>query len=230
MRLRMTRTQSGSSQSRVPCDTHSATTPRLGRCGTVDTRRLFLGLLGHHRKLSRGMVLPFVLDERWLMFIQYLLPTILFVIAALAGVYWPRIVGTIHVAGAIAAAWFFHCSFAVVVLIALPLALTGVAYAFGRPSPRRWAVRVIFTIPLTTLVAFGAYPAYRVSHRHDDGDRSARRDHAERCRSDLGAGGARLARQRSHVVRGGAAMPISAPGRPRARRHAAEHLATADGG
>ncbi len=110
-----------------------------------------------------------------LMFIQYLLPAILFIIAALAGIYWPQIGGAIHVTGAIAAAWYFHRASAVVLLIAVPLALIGIAYAFGRPSPRRWAVRVILAIPLITIVGFGAYPAYRVSRRHDDGNRSARR-------------------------------------------------------
>jgi hypothetical protein len=110
-----------------------------------------------------------------MMLIQYLLPAILFVAAALTGIYWPRIGGAIHIIGAIAAAWYFHRSFAVVFLIAVPLALIGVAYAFGRPSPRQWAVRVIVAIPLVTIVGFGVYPAYRLSRRHDDGDRSARR-------------------------------------------------------
>jgi hypothetical protein len=110
-----------------------------------------------------------------LMLIQYLLPAILFVAAALTGIYWPRMGGAIHLGGAIAAAWFFHRSSAVVLLIAVPLALLGIAYAFGCPTPRQWAVGALTAIPLITIVAFGVYPAYRVSRRHDDGDRSARR-------------------------------------------------------
>jgi hypothetical protein len=110
-----------------------------------------------------------------LMFIQYLLPAILFAGAALVGIYLPRVGGAIHIGGAIAAAWFFHRASAVVPLIVIPLLLIGAAYAFGRPQPRRWAARVAIGIPLMTLVVFGAQPAYRVSRRVDDGDRSARR-------------------------------------------------------
>jgi hypothetical protein len=118
-----------------------------------------------------------------LMFVQYLLPAILFMASALAGIYWPRLGGAIHLAAAAAAAWFLRGASAVVLLIVGPLVLIGLAYAFGRPLPRRWAASVIVAIPLITIVAFGAEPLYRVSHRLDDGDRSARR--VTRNRVDL---------------------------------------------
>jgi len=110
-----------------------------------------------------------------LMLIQYLLPAILFVVAALAGIYWPRAGGALHLTAAIAAVWFFHRASAVVLLIVLPLLLIGIGYAFGRPAPRQWATRIVVTIPLLIALALGAEPMYRVSRRHDDGDRSARR-------------------------------------------------------
>jgi hypothetical protein len=91
-----------------------------------------------------------------LMFIQYLLPAILFVAAALAGIYWPRVGAAVHFAAAIATAWFFHRTPAVVLFIATPLVLIGIAYAFGRPAPRRWAARFAIGLPLITIVAFGA--------------------------------------------------------------------------
>src|ERR1041384_3630472 len=56
-----------------------------------------------------------------------------------------------------------------------PLLFMGVAYWFGRPDPRRWAVSVLLVLPLITLLVCGAEPAYRVSGRLNDGNRSARR-------------------------------------------------------
>jgi hypothetical protein len=51
----------------------------------------------------------------------------------------------------------------------------GVCYWFGRPRPSQRAVAVVAGLPLLTLLVCGAEPAYRVSGRLDDGDRSARR-------------------------------------------------------
>lgn len=111
-----------------------------------------------------------------LMAVQYLSPMIVFACAGLAGVRWPRAGGVLHIAAAIGAVWFFRGASAKVIypVLAGPLVLMGVAYWFGRPAPRRWAVAVIVGFPLVTLVAFGAEPAYRVSRRFDDGVLTAR--------------------------------------------------------
>src|SRR6185503_11339133 len=54
------------------------------------------------------------------------------------------------------------------------LALAG-AYAYGRPTPRRWAVRLLVAVPLVTALGSGAYPAWRVATRPDDVDAAMRR-------------------------------------------------------
>jgi hypothetical protein len=112
-----------------------------------------------------------------LMLVQYLLPMLLFVGAALAAIRWPRIGGVAHVTAGLVAAWFFRGASPTVIypFIVGPLAVMGVCYWFGHPHPRRWAVAGVVALPLLTFLVCGAEPAYRVARRLDDGDRSARR-------------------------------------------------------
>ncbi len=49
-----------------------------------------------------------------------------------------------------------------------------VCWWFGRPVPRRWALRASWALPLAVALAFGAGPGWRVAHRVDDGDRGER--------------------------------------------------------
>lgn len=108
---------------------------------------------------------------------MYLLFTNLFVATGLIGLYWPRLGGSLHILAGLWALWFFQAASPLLVLPFMfgPLIATGVAYWFGRPSPRRLAAGVLCGVPLLTMLAFGVEPAWRVAHRVDDGDRRARR-------------------------------------------------------
>ncbi|MCI0333476.1 MAG: DUF1566 domain-containing protein [Planctomycetes bacterium] len=112
-----------------------------------------------------------------MMLVQYLLPMILFVAAALAAIRWPRVRGGIHVVAALAAIWFFSGASPAVLYpyIVGPLVCMGIAYWLGPAQPRRWAVAMVVGLPFITLLVCGVEPAYRVSGRLDDGDRSTRR-------------------------------------------------------
>jgi hypothetical protein len=111
-----------------------------------------------------------------LMLVQYLLPMLLFVAAALVAVRWPRIGGGLHIGAAVAAAWFFRGESPIVIFpfIVSPLAFMGILYWFGTVQPLRRAVVLIAGLPLIVLLICGAEPAYRVAGRLDDGDLSAR--------------------------------------------------------
>jgi hypothetical protein len=115
--------------------------------------------------------------QNLVMVAHYLLMMTIFVVAALVGIRWPAVGGGLHLAAALAAGWFFRAA-AVALLypfIVGPLVVMATGYWLGRPQPRRWAVAILVGLPLLTIIVFGAEPAYRVSRRVDDGDRSARR-------------------------------------------------------
>jgi hypothetical protein len=108
---------------------------------------------------------------------HYLIMTAVFVTAALIGIRWPAMGGGLHVAAALVAVWFFRAAAAVMLypFIVGPLVVMAAGYWLGRPHPRRRAAAVVSGLPLLTVIVIGAEPAYRVSQRFDDGDRSARR-------------------------------------------------------
>ena len=137
----------------------------------------FWAFWGIIENFHEGWYLPSLWLNLGLMLVQYLLPMILFVGAALVALRWPRIGAGLHTAAAVGVAWFLRSASPTVVypFIVGPLVFMGVTYWFGRPRPRRWAVAAVVTLPLMTLLICGAEPAYRVSGRLDDGDRSARR-------------------------------------------------------
>jgi hypothetical protein len=112
-----------------------------------------------------------------LMMVQYLFCTALFVGGAVVAIRCPRIGGGLHIAAALGAAWRFRGVSSVVLYVSIvgPLAALGLAYWFGRPQPRRWAVAVVVAFSLLTMMVCGAEPAYRVWGRWDDGNRSARK-------------------------------------------------------
>jgi TRAP-type C4-dicarboxylate transport system permease small subunit len=122
----------------------------------------------YHRSLGANLAM---------MVAQYMLPMLLFTGAAAVAIRWPAAGAALHVAAALWAAWFFRGAAPLVVypFVAGPPALLAVAYGLGRPEPRRRAMAVVVGLPLATFLAAGAWPAWRVAGRVDDGDRSARR-------------------------------------------------------
>jgi hypothetical protein len=108
---------------------------------------------------------------------HYLLMAAVFVAAALLGIRWPAAGAGTHLVAASAAVWFLWGAPVALLgpFIVGPLVVTAGCYWFGRPRPRRRAAAVVVGLPVLTAIACGAGPAYRVSQRLDDGDRSARR-------------------------------------------------------
>ena len=108
---------------------------------------------------------------------QYMLPSLVFIIAACIAIRWPRIGALLHIAAAAVAAWFFRNAAFIVIypFIVVPFTGMGIAYWLGRPRPRRRAAMLAIGLPLVVALVAGSGPAYRVSQRIDDGDRAARR-------------------------------------------------------
>ena len=117
-----------------------------------------------------------LLSNVGLMFLQYLSPMLLFMGLALVSVCYPRIGSALHMIAALLVAGFFGAfTNTIVYILTLPLIGIGVLYWFGRPQPRRLAVSLVIGLPVLTLIASGAAPAWRVSQRIDDGNLEARR-------------------------------------------------------
>ena len=102
---------------------------------------------------------------------QYLAPMLVFMVAGVVAVRWPRVGAALHLACAGAAAIYFHGG-ATLILVA-PLAVLALLYAFGSFSPK-WAACVVVAVPTLTMLISGAYPAYLAFDRVDDGERGAR--------------------------------------------------------
>lgn len=105
--------------------------------------------------------------------VQYLSPVLILMIPAVAGVLWPRVGAVLHWLLALMAFEKINTP-AGRVLIALPLAVTGILYWFGRVQPRKWAVYGICCLPVVAVIVCGAVPAYMVYERVDDGYRGMR--------------------------------------------------------
>ena len=130
---------------------------------------------GALENFHEGWYFASLLSNLGLMIVQYLSPMLAFLIVSLISVYWPRVGGTLHLAFALLAIWFFQAfSNAANCLIILPLVGMGALYWYGRPHPRKIAASLVVGLPLLTLIISGIAPAIRVSQRIDDGYLQAR--------------------------------------------------------
>jgi len=110
-----------------------------------------------------------------LMFVQYLSPMLIFMVAALISIFWPRLGGFLHMILAAIAVWFFQAiSNPGLFLLIAPLVGLGALYWFGRPQPRKLAAFLVVGLPMLTLIFSGIEPIWRVSQRFDDGNLKAR--------------------------------------------------------
>lgn len=109
-----------------------------------------------------------------LMFIQYLSLMLLFMLATVISIHWPRFGGGLHGMMALFAIWFFQAfSNTATFLIILPLLGVGGLYWFGRPRPRKAAIILAVGVPFLALLVVGIQPAVRVSQRIEDGNHRA---------------------------------------------------------
>jgi hypothetical protein len=83
---------------------------------------------------------------------QRFVPAAGFVIAGITGILWPRAGGALHWMLALAAAILLRGASATILLIALPLAVLGALYWFGRVEPRRWALMLVAGVPFVITV------------------------------------------------------------------------------
>lgn len=113
-----------------------------------------------------------VWENLFMLFLQYLLVTMVFCGLAVVAIRWRRVGLALHIAAALFLMWFFRsAAFSVAgLMIALPIALLGLLYFFGRPQPKKWAYRLVVIPPLLIMLAIMPWKLVQVSQRVDDGD------------------------------------------------------------
>jgi hypothetical protein len=115
--------------------------------------------------------------------LAYLGPMLAAILFGLLGLRWPRLGGLAYlIAGGYFARRYLFGRIGSIsgagVLLALLMAggcgLIGLLFWLGQPRPRRLAYHLSWGLPLAVALVSGAEGAWRVSTRHDDGDRGMR--------------------------------------------------------
>jgi len=111
-------------------------------------------------------------ENLFMLFFQYLLFAIVFVMLALIILRWKKIGLAVHLLAGVFCIWFFSgATFSVLgVMIVIPFALLGVLYYFGDPQPLKWAYRLVIIVPLLIIVSISVPQGIKVAQRIDDGD------------------------------------------------------------
>lgn len=109
-------------------------------------------------------------ENVFMLMFQYLLLTIVFVLLAMVALRWKRIGLALHIVLAIFAVWFFNgAAFNVVgLMIVIPIIGLGLMYYFGEANPKKWAYRLLITIPLLIILAISIPQGVKVSQRVND--------------------------------------------------------------
>ncbi len=127
---------------------------------------------GAFENFHEGWYSVSIWENIFMLFFQYLLFTIVFVVLALIILKWKKVGLAIHILAGAFCVWFFSgASFSVVgLLIVIPFIALGLLYFYGDPKPVKWAKRLIILVPLIIVLAISIPQAARVSKRIDDGD------------------------------------------------------------
>lgn len=112
-----------------------------------------------------------VWENLFLLFFQYLLITIALVSLAVIILRWKKIGLILHIIAAALSIWFFRGAFSVTgLMIAIPIIALGLGYYYGEPEPKKWAYRLLVTVPLIIILAVSIPHWIRVSQRVNDND------------------------------------------------------------
>ena len=113
-------------------------------------------------------------DNILMMFGQYLLVPIGFILLAFISIKWNRIGSICNLILAVGAFYFFRKTGAGFLLVASPLAGLAILYWFGRLESRRFAYFFVCGLPLLQMVGIGTYHSIRIVNRYNDGNFNTR--------------------------------------------------------
>ncbi|MDD5660080.1 MAG: DUF1566 domain-containing protein, partial [Actinomycetota bacterium] len=116
-----------------------------------------------------------------MMFVQYWLFTLVFIIIGLVSVRFSKASLPLCIVIGIGAAIFFsRASFSALwAMFIIPLTVIGLLFFFGRAKPRRLAYILLMALPMSVLIITSIFGIVKLSGRIDDGDYGQRRVEAE---------------------------------------------------
>jgi len=125
---------------------------------------------GANENFHEGWYSASIWENLFMLIVQYLLFTIIFVLLAVFALRWKWIGLILHIAlGAFCMFFFTGANFSVVgLLIVIPLISLGLIYFFGDPKPKKWAYRLVLLVPLTIILIISIPQGIKCSHRMND--------------------------------------------------------------
>jgi len=131
---------------------------------------------GAYENFHEGWYATSIWENLFMFLFQYMVFTILFVSLALTILKWKKTGFLLHLILGGFCIWFFSgASFNVLgLLIIIPFAVLGLLYYLGEPEPKKWAYRLIISIPLVIILAISIPQGIKVSQRINDNDFSMR--------------------------------------------------------
>lgn len=113
-------------------------------------------------------------DNVLLMFGQYLLLPLGFMLLACISIRWNKIGSLTHLLLAIGSFFFFGKLKAGFFLVAIPMAGLAILYWFGKLERRKLAYFLVIGLPLIQIFGIGSYHSIRISNRYNDNNFDAR--------------------------------------------------------
>jgi len=107
-------------------------------------------------------------DNVLLMFGQYLLMPLCFMILAFISIRWNKIGSLLHMVLAIGSYFLFGKMKAGFFLVGIPLAGLAFLYWFGKLERRKFAYFLVIGLPLIQIFGIGTFQAIRVAGRYND--------------------------------------------------------------
>ncbi len=129
---------------------------------------VFWAYWGVNENFHEGWYFENLWDNIALMFGQYLLMPLCFMLLSFISVRWNKIGSVLFILLAAASYLLFGKMSAGFFLVALPLAGLGILYWFGETSHRKFAYFLIIGLPLILIMGTGSYYIFRVTHRYND--------------------------------------------------------------
>jgi len=128
----------------------------------------FWAYWGINENFHEGWYFENLWDNIVLMFGQYLLMPIGFMLLSFISIRWNKVGSVLFLLLAVASYFLFGRMNSGFFLVSVPLAGLGLLYWFGKLESRKFAYFLVIVLPLILIFGIGTYHVIRVTHRYND--------------------------------------------------------------